>query len=63
MLGGWTVTMRVRQISNSNYDLNLLIEAIFSRDPVQSRPTFVHDPLLTQHLIYRSKLCERKIRF
>ena len=43
MLGGLNVTVRLRQISNSNYDLNLglQIEATFSRDPVQSRSTFL----------------------
>ena len=53
MLGGLNVTVRVRQISNSNYDLNLglPIEATFSRDPVQTRSTLSHDLLLTAHLI------------
>ena len=31
---------------------------------MQSRSTFLHDPSLSVHLmLYRSKLCERKIRF
>ena len=60
MLGGLNVT--VRQISNSNYATDkskLFFLAIHCYLGLH----FLHDPLLTAHLIYRYKFCERKMRF